>query len=170
MESRQLVSIQEGGDRFLAPVTQLVGIESALADLRRDLAELERDRGKLSVRGEYFSRCFNELEKVDEHAESLFSLLKSVRDEVFKNKDLSRDEVKEVFNNLSIDLQAFDFNFYQNSRFISGPTIPTLHIKPRKSLIVIISCLGSFVLLVLLAFILHWWQRNKKTIMSDSSL
>lgn len=170
MESRQLVSIQEGGDRFLAPVTQLVGIESALADLRRDLAELERDRGKLSVRGEYFSRCFNELEKVDEHAESLFSLLKSVRDEVFKNKDLSRDEVKEVFNNLSIDLQAFDFNFYQNSRFISGPTIPTLHIKPRKSLIVIISCLGSFVLLVFWAFILHWWQRNKKTIMSDSSL
>ena len=170
MESRQLVSIQEGGDRFLAPVTQLVGIESALADLRRDLAELEREREKLSVLAEYFSRCYNELEKVDEHGESLFLLLKSARDEVFKNKDLSRDEVKEVFNNLSIDLQAFDFNFYQNSRFISGPTIPTLHIKPQKILIVIVSFLGSFFMLVIMAFILRWWQSNKKMIISDSSL
>ena len=36
IENRQLVSVQEGGARFLSPVTQLVGIESALADQRRD--------------------------------------------------------------------------------------------------------------------------------------
>ena len=61
------MSIQEGGSRFLAPVTQLVGIESTLADLRRDLAELERDREKLPARAEYFSRCYSELAKIGEH-------------------------------------------------------------------------------------------------------
>jgi LPS O-antigen subunit length determinant protein (WzzB/FepE family) len=171
IESRQLVvSVQEGGDRFLAPVTQLVGIESALADLRRNLAELERDKEKLTVRAEYFSRCYRELTKIGEQGESLFLLLKTIKDEIFKNKDLGRDEVKEVFNNLSIDLRTFDFTFFQNSRFISGPTIPTAPISPRKSLIVIVSCLGSFFLLVILAIILHWWQSNKKMIISDSSL
>ena len=170
IENRQLVSVQEGGDRFLAPVTQLVGIESTLADLRQDLAELERDREKLTVRAEYFSRCYSELPKIGEHGESLFLMLKSIKDEVFKNKDLGKDEVKEVFNNLNIDLQTFDLNFFSNSRFISGPTIPTEHIKPRKSLIAIVSCFASFFLLVILAFASHWWQGNKKAIMSVPSL
>jgi LPS O-antigen subunit length determinant protein (WzzB/FepE family) len=169
IENRQLVSVQEGGERFLAPVTQMVGIESTLADLRRDLAELERDREKLTVRAEYFSRCNIELAKIGEHGESLFLLLKSIMDEVFKNKDLTKDEVKEVFNNLSNDLQTFDLNFFSNSRFVSGPTIPDMHSKPRKSLIVIVSCFISFFLLVILAFVLHWWQNNKRTVMSDPS-
>ena len=170
IESRQLVSVQDGGSRFLAPVTQLVGIESTLADLRRDLAELERDREKLTVFAEYFSLCFSKLAKIGEHGESLFLLLKSIKDEVFKNKDLSKDEVKEVFNNLSIDLQTFDLTFFKNSRFISGPTIPTVPIKPRKSLIVIVSSFASFFLLVIWAFVLHWWQGNKKAIISPPAL
>ena len=170
IENRQLVSIQEGGSRFLAPVTQLVGIESTLADLRRDLAELERDREKLTARAEYFSRCYSELAKIGEHGESLFLLLKSIKDQVFKNKDLSKDEIKEVFNNLSIDLQAFELAFFSNSRFVSGPTIPVMHSKPRKSLIVIVSCFIWFFILVISAFVLHWWQSNKNAIMSAPSL
>jgi len=163
------VSVQEGGSRFLPPVTQLVGIESTLADLRQDLAELERDREKLTARSEYFSRCYSELAKIGEHGESLFLLLKSIKEEVFKNKDFSKDTVKEVFNNLSIDLQAFELAFFSNSRFISGPTIPAMHSKPRKSLIVIVSCFSSFFLLVILTFILHWWQGNKKSLTSSNS-
>jgi LPS O-antigen subunit length determinant protein (WzzB/FepE family) len=167
MESRQVVSVQEGGARFLAPVTQLVGIESTLADIRRALAKLERDREKYSVQAEYFSRSFNELAKGSEHGDSLLLLLKTIKDEVFKDKDLNRNEVKEVFNTLSIDLQTFDFTFYQNSRFISGPTIPTTHVKPRKSIIVVVTFVGSFFFFVIISFVAHWWQCNKKAIRSD---
>jgi LPS O-antigen subunit length determinant protein (WzzB/FepE family) len=170
IDNRQLVSVQDGGSRFLSPVTQLVGIESTLADLRRSLAGLQRDREKLTVRADYFSRCFSELAKIGENGESLLLLLKSIKDELFKNKDLSKDEVKEVFNNLSIDLQKFDLNFFITSRFISGPTLPTAHIKPRKSLIVVMSCFISFFILVISAVILHWWQKNKKAIISAPSL
>jgi LPS O-antigen subunit length determinant protein (WzzB/FepE family) len=169
IENRQLVSIENGGDRFLAPVTQLVGIESALADLRQEIAELEREREKLTVRAEYFSRSYSGFEKMGERGESLFLLLKSAKDEVFKNKDLNKDAFKEVYNNLSIDLQTFEFIFFNNSRFVSGPTVPDMHVKPRKSIIVIVSFLVSFFLLVILAFISHWWQSNKKTIMSAGS-
>jgi LPS O-antigen subunit length determinant protein (WzzB/FepE family) len=170
IDDRQLVSVQDGGSHFLAPVTQLVGIESTLADLRQDLAGLERDREKLTTRTEYFSRCYRGLAEIDEYGDSLFVLLKSIKEEVFKNKDFGKDEIKEVFNNLSIDLQMFELNFFSNSRFISGPTIPTEHIKPRKSLIVIMSCVASFLILVILAFVSHWWQGNKKAIISNSTL
>jgi hypothetical protein len=85
------------------------------------------------------------------------------------NKDLSKDTVKEVFNNLSIDLQAFELAFFSNCRFISGPTIPETPIKPRRKAIVIASCFSSFFLLVILAFILHWLQSNKITRTSSRS-
>ena len=170
IENRQLVSVQEGGSRFLSPVTQLVGIESALADLRRALAELERNKEKVAIQAEYFSLCNSELTKIGERGESLFLLLKSIKADLFRNKDLSKDTVKEVFNNLSIDLQAFELAFFSNCRFISGPTIPEAHIKPSKRLIVIASFFGSFFILVISVFVLHWWQSNKKAIMSVSSL
>lgn len=169
IESRQLVSVQDGGSRFLSPITQLVGIESTLADLRRDLSELKREREKLIVLVEYFTQCASELKKIDEHGESLFLLLKSVKNSVFSEKDLDNNEVKEVFNNLSIDLQAFDFAFNKNTRFISGPTIPTKHIWPRKSIIIIGSCMASFFFFIIMAFVVHWWDGNKYEILSSSS-
>jgi LPS O-antigen subunit length determinant protein (WzzB/FepE family) len=165
MENRQLVSVQEKGERFLSPVTQLT-----LADLRRQLAKLEWDKEKLTIRAEYFTICNSELAKISEHGESIYFLLKSIKDEVFKNKDLSKDTVKEVFNNLNIELQTFELAFFNNSRFVSEPTIPVLHIKPQKSLIVIVSCFISFFVLVIFIFVSHWWQTNKKTIMSTPSL
>jgi hypothetical protein len=170
IENRQLMSVQDGGSRFLAPVNQLFGIESTLADLRQDLAELERGREKLTVISEYFSRCHSGLAKIGEHGESLFLLLRTIKDEVFKNKDFSKDEVKEVFNNLTIDLQTFELIFFSNSRFISGPTIPSVDIKPGKVLIAIVSCFVSFFLLIIFVFVSHWWHNNKKAIMSDSNL
>ena len=169
IENRQLVSVQDGGSRFLSPVTQLVGIESTMADLSRDLAGLERNRERLIVRADYFSRCLSELTKTGENGESLFLLLNSIKDEVFKTKDLSNDVVKEVFNNLSIDLQTYDFTFFKNSRFISGPTIPTVHIKPHKRAIVIVTCFTSFFFFIFWSLVLEWWQDKKKIIMSAKS-
>jgi hypothetical protein len=168
IENRQLVSVQEGGSRFLAPVTQLVGIESALADQRRTLAELEREKEKLIIRREYFSKCNEALNEIGRHGEKLFSQLKSIKADVFKKKDFSKGTVKEVFNDLNIALQTFDLAFFTNCRFISGPTIPARHIKPRKSVIVIIACFLSFFFFIVLTLVLHWWQSNKKAIWDGS--
>ena len=165
IENRQLVSIQDGGSRFLSPVTQLVGIESSLADQRRVLAGLKREKEKLNASSEYFLRCYNELPKIGENGELLYAMLKSVREEVFGDKDLDEDVVKEAFNNLSIDIQAFDYRFTKNTRFISGPTVPSAAIRPHKILIVILSSLFSFVFFAMSAFVLHWWQGNKKSIL-----
>jgi hypothetical protein len=167
IENRQLVSVQEGGSRFLSPVTQLVGIESALADQRRNLAELEREKDMLLIRREYFSKCNNSLNKLGRRGEMIFSQLKVIKSDVFKNKDFRMGTVKEVFNNLNIALQTFDLAFFTNCRFISGPTLPERHIAPRKSIIVIVACFLSFFFFVFLVLALHWWQSNKKAILSD---
>ena len=168
IENRQLVSVQEGGFRFLGPVTQLVGIESALADQRRDLAELEREKEKLVMRREYFSKCNDALNKIGQRGEMIFSQLKAIKSDVFKNKDFNKGTVKEIVNDLSINLQVFDLAFFTNCRFISGPTLATGHIKPRKSVIVIAAFFLSAFFFLFLALFLSWWQSHKQAILSDT--
>jgi hypothetical protein len=164
IESRQVVSVQEGGFRFLGPITQLVGIESILADQRRNLAGLERGKEKLLIQREYFSECNAALNKIGGRGKMIFSQLKAIKSDVFKKMDFSEDVVKEVSNDLSIDLQTFDLAFFTNCRFISGPTFPARHIKPRKSMIAIIACFLSFFFFVVLTLVLYWWQSNKREI------
>jgi hypothetical protein len=165
MENWQLFSVQEGGYRFLAPVTQLVGIESDLADQRRELSKLEREKEKIMLDLEYFSRCKNELEKENKSGVRLFDLLKAIKADMFKNKDLSKDTVKEVANNLSIDLQTFDLAFFTNCRFVSGPTIPIRHIKPKKSVILIAAFFSSAFFFLFLVLFLSWWRDHKQSIL-----
>ena len=164
IENRQLVSIQEGGARFLSPVTQLVGIESTVADLRRKVDQLERDREKLTLRVEFFDLVQVALDQEGKQGEPLFQRFKAAETELFANKDLSRDTVREVFNNLNIDRQNFERTFYQSYRFVSDPTVPTQHIKPRKSKIVLAAFFVSAFFFLFLTLFLNWLQDNKKAI------
>jgi LPS O-antigen subunit length determinant protein (WzzB/FepE family) len=168
IEDRQLVSIQEGGYHYLSPVTQLVGIESNLADIRRKLAELERTQEKLMLCKEFFSNCMAMVEKADKNGDFMLSQLSIIKNDFFKNHDVSKDSTKEVFNNISIDIQGFE-RININNRFVSGPSIPEKHIKPNKRVIVMVTFFASFFLLVMMTFILEWWQKNKEIIQTLNS-
>ena len=168
IEDRQLVSVQEGGYHYLSPVTQLVGIESNLADLRRGLADLERSKEKLMLNKGFFSNCMSMMEKADKNGDFLLSQLSIIKNDLFKNKDLNKDATKEVFNNISIDIQNFEKNSTYN-RFISGPNIPEKPIKPNKRVIVMVTFFASFFLLVMVTFILEWWQKNIENIRTFNS-
>lgn len=162
MDARQLVSVQEQGFRFLDPITQVVGIESTLADQRRELADRERQKEELLIRRRFFSLCNEALNQVNRSGNKIFSRLKAIQGEVFQNMDLQKDAVRKVHNVLRIDLQSLDLAFFTNCRFLSGPTFPSRHVRPSKSSIVILAFLASFCLLVLLAFVLHGWQDFKR--------
>jgi LPS O-antigen subunit length determinant protein (WzzB/FepE family) len=166
IESRQLVSLQDGGSRFLSPITQLVGIESNIADLHRDLAGLEREADKVSIRTQYFSHIHERLDTIGNSGDALYSLLKLRINEIFDDKDINRDEIKEVLNSLNISLHEFELIFYKNTRFISGPTFPADYSKPRISIIVIGTFFTSLFLLMVVSIIMHWWEFNKQFIIS----
>jgi LPS O-antigen subunit length determinant protein (WzzB/FepE family) len=166
IENRQLVSIQDGGARYLSPVTQIVGIESTLADLRREVADLERDREMLLLRAEYFDMGRAEVDKSDEQGEGLFQALKANHAALFAKKNLERDTVREVYNSLNIDLLNFDRTFNRSYRFVSGPTVPDRHIKPSKRMIILLAIVLAGAFFCLLALALDWWNGHKQWIIS----
>ena len=91
IQDRQVVSVQEGGHHYLSPVTQLVGIESNLADIRRGRADLERTKEKLMLYKEFFFNCMGMMEKADKNGDFLLSQLSIIKNDFFKNKDVSKD-------------------------------------------------------------------------------
>jgi len=161
VESQQLVSVQDGGFRFLGPVTQLVGIESLLADQRRTLAKLEREKEMLHVRRKYFSKCNEALNKKGRGGELFYSQLEAIKSAMFEKMEISKDTEKEVFNGLSIDLQAFDFASNSNCRFLSGPSLPGRPIRPQKGVMAIVALLLSAIFFLFLALLLSWWREKK---------
>lgn len=166
IENRQLVSVQDGGARYLSPVTQLVGIEAGLSDLRRELAQLERGRKKALVRVEFFARAKGLLDRNGTRGEPLFAGLKALHRDLFSGKDLGQDEVREVYNDLSIAIQNYDRNFSTAYRFIAGPSRPLRPVRPERTKIVLVAGFLAFLFFVCLALVLSWWQKNKQTILN----
>lgn len=108
------------------------------------------------------------MEKADKSGDFLLSQLPIIKSDLIKGLDLSQDSTKEAINNIELDIQRF-MNLYINYRFISGPTIPEKHIKPNKRIIVMVTFFASFFLLVMVTFILAWWQKNKAIIRASNS-
>ena len=79
----QLMTTAAGGERFLSPVTQLIGIETTMIDLRREVVRLERNRQKLLLRIQFFDQCKTALDKPIEYGEPLFQFLKTTLAESF---------------------------------------------------------------------------------------
>ncbi len=97
------------------------------------------------------------------------------------NKDLLKSliEESEKFFPKDIDMIGLDsiyklrmkFAYFQHLsdkiyRFVSFPELPEKAFKPNKRLIVTFSFLFSLFFFVVFAFLMHWWEYNKKTIMN----
>jgi hypothetical protein len=54
-ESRQLLSSDTDGARYLSPMMQLVGVESSIVDIRNELASLERDEAQNDLRLKFYA-------------------------------------------------------------------------------------------------------------------
>jgi len=164
IENRQVVSIEGEGYRYLSPITQLIGIESNIADIKEKLANYERNKEKAEINFSFFSKI-KDYANTNHSGEAIYKRLFSLKKEVFENKDLSQDTVKEVFNQLTIDLENFRTLFFEEMRFIAGPSIPTHPIRPKKPVIVIAGFFIGLFIVIFMVFILEFWHKNRYSIL-----
>jgi len=163
VSSKEFISIEPGGYRYLSPITQMVGIESELADIRQLLSENHRSNELLEIRLEFFRAARVILNEV-EFGTSLLQQCQQVKTEMFDGKDINRDTVREVFNDLSIEFDKF-VALRERMIFVSGPTKPERISYPKKIFIVVMSALFALCFFIVLAFILEWWRKNRQAIL-----
>ena len=165
--NREVVSVQGSGYRYLPPLTQVVGIESAISDVKQNLYKEER-LFKIYNLAFYFFKKMKEVLSKDLLGEELLKSLDETFKLFFKNKDLKNDINKEVWNNLYTSLENFRKIYYEDMRFISCPTLPEKPTKPNKKLIVIISFITSLFIFIFLAFMIEWWENNKDKLLKKN--
>jgi len=158
LSSREVVSVEQGGHRYLPPSTQMVAAQVEIVDTKLTITDTERQLKINQLRLKLFAKLKGSLqEKV---AGSLFDRLGEIKENFFQDKDVSNDEVLIVRNEISADFSRFEHRFRDVMRFISGPTFPQ-RAKPSKRIVVAITFFLGLFFFTLLAFFLEFIQQGK---------
>lgn len=162
--NRELLTVDNGGYRYLSPVTQVVGIESHMADVRQELATNERSQALAALRLDFFHQARQVLD-AQHFGSPLYQQSRALLVKLFTGKDPAPDTVQQVHNALTIDYDNFAA-LSSRMRFASGPTLPERPISPRKALVVIISVVLALLVFVILAFVREWWGTHRRDVLA----
>jgi hypothetical protein len=118
--ARQVVSVADGGARYLSPNAQLVGLESWMADLREEIATNERTRNVSRLLAAYYRKA-GELANGNPLSQDLLAALAKAIDTSFTSGGTDM-ELAEARNEATLDFYALRALRDQGFRFAAGPT------------------------------------------------
>lgn len=153
--NHQVVSIQEGGYRYLPPANQAVGVESEITDIKQELLITERSRNVSERAVEFYNNLLPDLEK-EPGGEFLLARYDDLVKKLGKDLNSPDDVTREFYNLVTVRNEEFKRTLLSSYRFISEPNLPSRHIKPRRGRIVLISTFFSFIIIVLWVFANHF--------------
>ncbi len=162
MHTRQVLSVDNGAEKYMSPVAQMVVAESTIVDAQLALQTLQRKQKQLDQAYLFYKPAAEIVEK-SASGVKLFAALVELRAKVFQNTNLNDEVLAEVVNNVDLQIEAIKKRYFQDFRYISGPTLPA---KPEKKgvLLVILGAGGiGFVLMLLLSLVLAWWRQGAQT-------
>lgn len=120
---RQVVSVTEENARYLSPATHLMSTEVEALAADESILKFEREKKQKMIMREYFDKAKVLIDN-NKSGEVILRSLEGVKEGVFKNKDLSEELIKEVYNQITIDNQTAINVYLEKSRFIAGPSLP----------------------------------------------
>ncbi|KHK57802.1 hypothetical protein PI87_05005 [Ralstonia sp. A12] len=147
MEARQLLSTGNDKDsvRYLSPMAQLVGVETEIADLKSQLALLERDAEQNALRNEFLERI-DRRSRQAQTGNGLLAEFVKIGQDVFKGKNLQDDKTREVYNQIMLVAEQMRTKHISEARFVSGPTLPDTRSGPGALVLALLSLIGGIVL------------------------
>ncbi len=157
--SQEVVSVADGGLYYLPPFTQMVATQVMSADIKLNINNAQRNLAINQVELEIFTRLKKALREGG--TGSLFERVSGITDEFFQGKDLNKDEILIVRNEVFSDFSGFERRFHDIIRFVSGPTLPEKS-TPSKRLVAAITFNLGFFFFLLLAFFLEFIRRSRQ--------
>ena len=148
--SRQIVSVNDETARYLPPVTQLMTTEVLASEATEKIHKARREQQQNLLLREYYDKAKILVDNT-KSGEDILRGLEPVKVEVFKNKNMEDDTVKEVFNQITIDNQTAISQYLEKSRFIAGPSLPE-NLSLRLSVTILFSLFAGFILSLAVIF------------------
>ena len=163
-----MLSVDKGSERFMSPMAQIVASETSLIDARQDLLTLERKLRQLDVSHAYFVRASEFLGKTHS-GKKLFEYLVNSQEDIFKSIAANDDIAAEIVNDITLALETRRKNYFQDFRYISGPTLPDKKERKSRVLIVAGAGVGGLFFMSIFALLAIWWRQNKSQIIETDS-
>lgn len=163
-EVRQVVSIKNGGERFLSPSAQLVATEVLISDL--ELAQEIRERESLAaqLRKAFFCAGVESLEQPILGREFLGALA-AVQEKAFEGFDRKSDIVEQTANQLEILRRDWTARYFEQMRFATPPEGGGTKLRqPRLSVGLGLGAVLGALFGVLAALCLAWWHDNAASV------
>lgn len=166
-DNHQVVSLKNGGERFLSPVAQLVAVEVGISEL--ELARIARERSRIAAAlyRDFYCKARG-LTDPDPGNTAFFAQVAALRKDVMKSADLKLPIVRQVATDLELQEAEWAGKYMDLTRFVVSPAGNEQRIrKPGLTLAALLGAtLGLFggAILVLL---LSWWRENRADVFAD---
>jgi hypothetical protein len=157
---RELVNANENTEKYLSPGQQLVAVKISIKDhqirITRNLRKIKINQIRLSYIDK-IARYFREDREFLVNKGLLESLIKE-KEGFFSGKEDEENKIASyIFTEQFLSFKRLQTIIY---KFISGPTLPGYHFKPKRRRIVTAGFFLAFFVFVFLALLIEAWQRG----------
>ena len=150
---RQIVSLDNKGARYLPPVIQLVGIESQIADTKESVTRDKRQRDKLALQLDFYSKIRSQpLAKLS--ALEIVDRLRDARAELLRGRDATEGAMMDALAEVDAERSAIQLTAEEGVRFFSGPAIDNPWERRRRQIILLAAALTGLLAGLLIALFL----------------
>jgi hypothetical protein len=157
--NRQVVSVAEGGSRYLTPSAQVVGLEATVADLRQQVTTTERWHRKAALLADYYRSAEAALGQGGDSRGVLQSLAALIDRTFPAAAEKTDDTLREARNDAALDIYALRTLREQGLRFVSGPT-PGWRDESRVWKNAVGGAAAGLLLVALYATLVHLFRRE----------
>lgn len=166
LETRQVVSADAASARYLAPISQVIALESSAAEMNEGLRRMERRERQLKLEAAFFDKAAS-ISRSVVRGKSLLDELAAARTALFAGTDLSDDSVREVANRFALDLKAFRDQFSIGFGFRS-PVLEPSRSSRSAALFAVAGALFGGLVGTLAAALLYWLRRSRSEVSAES--
>jgi hypothetical protein len=148
-DSQQVVDVRKDNEKFMSPMSQLVGAESEIIDIRERLQKLEREIEQQSFVKPLVLEADSAANKAHSGNDSVLQLSAVITE---ASKKVKTEAEREKLLSLAADLSQITARFLSQAQFVAKPSVPSLPERPTPLMATVLGAL----LAALLASLVMW--------------
>ena len=161
-QPQQVVSVAEGGARYLAPSVQVVGVESQIAEQKEKIGKSERTMKKGELQRAYYRKVLDLIGEPLVGSELLAALSAAI-ESAFPRGDDPDGVRAEGRNEALLELGAITALRTRGLQFIVEPAL--VEREPTQVASIGLATAGAVLAALLLLILVQvWWQSNRHTV------
>jgi hypothetical protein len=148
-DSQQVVDVRKDNEKFMSPMSQLVGAESEIIDIRERLHKLEREIEQQNFVKSLVLEADAAAIKAQSGNDSVRQLSVVINE---AGKRIKTEAEREKLSSLAADLSQITARFLSQAQFVARPSVPSLPERPTPLMATVIGAL----LAAFLAAVFMW--------------